>query len=398
MKSKWTGRIVLALLGAAILAAFAWALREQPALVDVAAVRAGPMQVTIREDGVTRVREVYTVSTPMAGRISRTLLSEGDHVEAGKTVIAAIYPLDPPLIDARTNAELDAARTAARSGVDIAESELQRAQTALRIAREDLERAIRLRAPGVISQSALQETRNQVDLQEAAVEAARSTVAFRRAELASAEARFLQPDPLDPRSGDCCIRLYAPIDGSVLNVRTRSEQAVQAGSPIAEIGDTSDLEVVVDVLSADAVRIIPGMRALLHEWGGDRPLEARVDKIEPAAFTRVSALGIEEQRVNVLLELVEGDPRLGHGFRNVAELVVWECAQCLQVPISALFRTGNEWSAFVVEGQRLRTASLRIGNMNNEMAEVLDGLEAGDIVVVHPSDSVEAGSLVEIRQ
>jgi HlyD family secretion protein len=166
---------------------------------------------------------------------------------------------------------------------------------------------------------------------------------------------------------------------------------------VAEIGDTGDLEIIVDLLSADAVRIAPGTRAGIGEWGGDTLLEAVVRKIDPAAFTKVSALGIEEQRVNAVLDLLSSDRRLGHGFRVVAELVAWECAKCLQVPISALFRTGDAWTVFVVEGQRLRATTVRIGRMNDETAEVLEGLAAGQTVVVHPSDAIEDGSLVEYR-
>ncbi|WP_159587475.1 efflux RND transporter periplasmic adaptor subunit [Chelativorans xinjiangense] len=398
MKSAWFKRLLMALAAAAVVAGFAWSLREQPSLVDVAVIRQAPMKVTIREEGMTRVREVYTVSAPIAGYLSRTALREGDFVEAGKTVVAEIQPLDPPLIDRRTEAELLAARDAARSGVGIAESELQRAETALRLAETELERALKLHGPGVISESALQKAANEVELLKAAVEAARATVGFRRAELASAEARLLQPGQRDPEAESCCVSVLAPVDGTVLAVLEKSEQAVAAGARIAEIGDTGDLEVVVDLLSADAVRIAPGTKALVRDWGGDRPLEATVRRVDPAAFTKVSALGIEEQRVNTVLDLDDSDNRLGHGYRVFAEMTVWECADCLQVPISALFRNGSAWNVFVVDNGRLRQADLEIGQMNDEMAGVLGGIEAGDVVVLHPADTLEEGSRVERRE
>lgn len=397
MNSVWIKRAGLGLVAIAIAAAFVWALAEQPTLVDTASITRGPMKVTIREEGTTRVREVYTISAPIAGHLARTVLKEGDLVKAGVTVVAAIHPLDSPLIDRRTEAELLAARDAARSGVGIAEIDLQRAETALRLAEDELARALRLFAPGVISESALQRVTNQVEQQKANVDAAKATIGFRRAELASAEARLLQPDALDPSGKDCCVNLLAPADGTVLSIVARSEQALAAGARIAEIGDISDLEVVVDLLSSDAVRIAPGTMALVSDWGGARGLDARVRRVDPAAFTKVSALGIEEQRVNAVLDLLESDDRLGHGYRVFAEMTVWECGSCVQVPISALFRSGSRWNVFMLEGDRLRQAEIEIGHMNDEVAEVLGGLTPGDVVVLHPADTLADGGLASQR-
>ena len=392
MNAVWMKRAGLALAAAAIAAGFAWALREQPALVDIAIVAEGPMRVTIREEGRTRVRDVYTVSAPIAGHLSRTVLEEGDAVVAGETVVAAIHPLDPPLIDRRTEAELLAARDAARSGVGIAESELQRVETGLQLAEDELARALKLFGPGIISESALQKAQNQVDLSKAAVQAARATIAFRRAELASAEARLLMPSPRGGDEDSCCVNLLAPIDGSVLTVHAQSEQAVAVGAPIADIGDTTKLEIVVDLLSSDAVRIGAGTVATITGWGGDEALPAVVRRVDPAAFTKVSALGIEEQRVNAVLDLETGDARLGHAYRVLAEMTVWSCDLCLTVPIPALFRSGSDWTVFVLDGGRLRQRRVGIGRMNDETAQVLDGLSPGDAVVLHPGDRIADGS------
>lgn len=396
MPGIWTKRIGLLLLAAAVVAGFYYAMREQPVLVDIAAVVEAPMRVTIRQEGATRVREVYTISAPIAGHLTRAVIKEGDRLRAGITVVASIRPLDPPLIDSRTEAELLAARDAARSAVAIAEIELARATTALRLAQDELDRALKLFAPGIISESALQRYASQVEIQKAAVDAARATIEVRKAEFASAEARLLQPGPSEP-DGGCCVNLTAPVDGTVLGVLARSEQAVAVGTRIAEVGDTGDLEVVVDLISSDAVAVGPGTRASVTDWGGARPLAARVRRIDPAAFTKVSALGIEEQRVNAVLDLEETDARLGHGFRVFAEMVVWECASCLQVPIGALFREGSRWSVFVVDGDRLRRAAVTLDHMNDEVAEVTGGLAVGERVVLHPSDQVEEGSPVEFR-
>lgn len=397
MNSIWLKRAGLVALVLAVAAGFAWALRERPALVDAAMVAEAPMTVTIREEGMTRVHDIYTVSAPIAGHLTRTVLREGDPVVARETVVASIHPLDPPLIDRRTEAELLGARDAARSSVGIAEAELQSAQTKLKLAEEDLARALKLFAPGVISESALQKITNQVESERASVDAAKATVGFRQAELASAEARLLQPDPSDPTGESCCVNLVAPVNGTVLTVFARSEQAVAAGMPIAEIGDTSDLEIVVDLLSADAVKISPGTQAAIRDWGGERALAATVRRVDPAAFTKVSALGIEEQRVNTILDLTEHDARLGHGYRVFVEIPVWDCRSCLQVPIGALFRTGNEWNVFVIENDHVRAAAIEVGRMNDEVAQVLGGLTAGELVVVHPGDTLENGSLVERR-
>jgi len=398
MNAVWTKRIGLSLAAAAVVAGFAWALREQPALVDVAIVAEGPMQVTIREEGRTRVRDVYTVSAPIAGHLSRTVLEEGDPVVANETVVAAIHPLEPPLIDRRTQAELLAARDAARSGVGIAEGELQRVETGLRLAEDELARALKLFGPGVISESALQKAQNGVDLNRAAVEAARATVAFRRAELASAEARLLMPAPPEGGEDSCCVSLLAPVDGSVLAVHAQSEQAVALGAPIADIGDTARLEVVVDLLSSDAVRIGTGTEATITGWGGETALPAMVRRVDPAAFTKVSALGIEEQRVNAVLDLETGDPRLGHAYRVFAEMKVWTCDLCLTVPVPALFRSGSDWNVFVLADGRLRQTRVELGRMNDEVAQVLSGLSAGDAVVLHPGDTLAHGGTATRRE
>lgn len=398
MNTVWLKRGALLALVAAVAGGFAWALREQPALVDVAEVKEASMRVSVREEGVSRVRDVYAISAPIAGHLTRPVLEVGDRVEAGKTVVASIRPLDPPLLDRRTEAELFAARDAARSAVGIAEIELGQAEKALQLAEDERQRALKLHGPGIISESALERISNDVEIRRAAVAAARATVVFRQAELASTEARLLQPQAPKAANGeDCCVNIPAPVDGTVLEVAATSEQPVTAGAKIAEIGDTAALEVVVDLLSADAVRISPGTKALIDGWGGDRALPATVRRIDPAAFTRVSALGIEEQRVKVTLDLEAGDARLGHDYRVFVELALWECEQCLQLPIGALFRSGDRWSVFLVEGDRLRRSEVEIGHMNDETAEVLGGLAAGARIVVHPGDTLEDGSLIAVR-
>jgi HlyD family secretion protein len=365
----WLKRLVLLALVALMAAGFYLAMREKPVGVDAAFVRQGPMRVSIREQGIARVRNIYTVSAPIGGHLSRTLLTEGDKVESGKSVVASIHPLDPPLIDARTMAELQAARDAARSGVGIAMIDLQKAETALTFADEELKRAVRLFTPGVISESALQKFTTQVEIQKNAVDAARAAIAVRQAELASAEARLLQTDRSNPAKSDCCVNLVAPVSGTVLSLAVKSEQAVSPGMKIAEIGDISDLEIAVELLSSDAVRIKPGTRAQIVDWGSDDSLGATVRRVDPSAFTKISALGIEEQRVNAVLDLDQPDPRLGHNYRVFAQVVIWECAECIQVPVSALFRTGNDWTTFRIDEDRLSLQKIGIGQMNADFLQ-----------------------------
>ena len=399
MQGKWIKRIMGAIAIGAIVAGFAYALREKPQLVDVGVVTRGPMRVTVSQEGVTRVRDVYAVSSPIAGHLARTVLDEGDAVKANLTVVAAIHPLDPPLIDSRSQAELIAARDASRAAVSMAEIDLKRLQSDLQFARDNLKRAQALAKTNFLAQSTLQKAGTDVQVLEAQIGSAEAAIELRKAELASAEARLISPgDPNRKSEASCCVYLTAPVDGVILSVFTRSEQPVAIGTKIAEIGDPADLEVTVDLLSSDAVRVAPGSRAEIFDWGGDKVLSATVRRIDPAGFTKVSALGIEEQRVNLVLDLKDKDPRLGHGFRVYARMTLWQSDDTLQLPISALFRDGRQWSLFAIRDGRARQVAVEIGHMNDEVAELVGGLAEGDRVILHPSDMISEGTLVEKRQ
>ncbi len=394
-----TGRIGLAALAAIVGAGLYVALREQPVSVDAAPVIEGPMIVTIDQEGVTRVRNVYTVSAPISGHLDRTSLEEGDPVEANRTVVASIHPMDPPLIDRRTEAELLAAIEAARSGVAQAELEHQRALSALEPAEADLERAVRLFGSNIVSERDLQRATTEVALQEAQVKSTEARIRQRQAELNSAKARLMRPgdEILDIKGRECCVEVTAPIDGIVLSVRVKSEQAVAAGTPLAEVGDPRDLEIAVDLLSEDAVRIRPGLKATITDWGGEENLDATVRRVDPSAFTKVSALGIEEQRVNAVLDLDRPEPLLGHGYRVFARLAIWRSEKALQAPIAALFRTSGNWAVFRIVDDRAELVPVEIGHLNDESAEVTAGLSRGDRVVLHPSDTLDDGGLVAPR-
>ncbi len=400
---SWSRRLGLIAIGLAIAAGLYLATREDPVLVDVATVKSGPMTVTIDEEGETRVRDIYTVSAPIAGYLDRTTLEEGEAVVAHETVVASIHPLDPPFLDERTRTELVAAVEAAKSAVAVAEVEHTRTQMAYELAYSEYRRALELSTTNVISQSQLEKAQSSMSVLKAQVDAAVAVIELRQAELASAHARLQQPGRAGAASGaasadvDCCIKITSPESGVVLKVLARSEQAVSPGARIAEIGNPMNLEIVVDLLSSDAPKIKPGTKVVISQWGGGDELEAVVRRIDPAAFTKVSSLGIEEQRVNAVLDLNSVPERLGHGYRVLARLVVWSGEDIVQVPIGALFRSGGHWSAFTIEDGRAALRQIEIGQMNNQTAQILDGIEEGGQVILYPSDLLEDGSLIQQR-
>lgn len=390
-----TGLAAAALIGGAVYIAF----KETPVLVDLATASSGPMLVSVEEDGITRIRNVYAVSSPIAGHIDRVGYSEGDAIGEGEA-ITRIHPLDPPFLDTRTRTELMAAIDAARSGVALAEVELTSARTGRDLAKASQDRAIELAKTNIVSESALERMVGELDLAEAKVAAAEALIALRRAELASAQARLAQPGQtsIGDANGQCCVDIVSPIDGIILSLNAKSEQAASIGQLIAEVGDPADLEIIVDVLSADAVKVKPGGQALITDWGGNEVLNATVERIEPSAFTKVSALGISEQRVNAVLTLSGPPPAdLGHGFRVLANLVTWSSDAALQVPVSALYRDNGDWAVFRVEGDRARIAAVTIGHMTDRTAEIVDGLEEGDRIILYPGDTLEDGSLIGDR-
>ncbi len=395
----WTERIIVMLVVGAIPYGIFVAFREQATSVDLAKVASGHFQLTIREEGTTRVRDVYTVSSPISGQLDRLDLDEGDLVFAGKTTISSIRPLDPPFLNQRLQLELQSSLKAAQSAVDLALVERERSRVALRLAQSAYDRAVTLSQKNFLPQSQMEQAYNALQLQNAQVESAKAAIDLRTAELESVRARMVQPGTdSNQRAGtDCCIKISAPVDGVVLKILARSEQPVIPGTRIAEIGNPENLEVVVDLLSSDAVHIKPGTQVVLSDWGGAQEIEGQVRKVEPAAFTKVSSLGIEEQRVNIVIDPIMTPKQLGHGYRIMANLVVWEDSDVLQIPIGALFRSNGEWAVFGIKDDRAVIRSLKIGNINDEAAQVISGLKDGDRVILYPNDSLQDGGLISPR-
>lgn len=397
--SKWANWFVTIIVGLALVAGVYWAMRERPASVDIASVASAPMQVSIQEEGVTRVRDVYSVSSPISGRLDRIRLDEGQAVKAGETLIASVHPSAPPFLDRRTQRDLQSALDAAQSAVALAEVEHERAQMALILAQSEYDRSAILAEKKIQPLSQLEKDFNTLELQKAQVKSTQATIDLRKAELARANARLEQPSEsvLKNHSDDCCVQVRAPVDGVVLSILARSEQVVAAGARLVEIGDPRELEIVIDLLSSDAAGIKPGATVLISEWGGPERLRGTVRRVDPAAFTKVSSLGIEEQRVNVIIDLDKREPALGHGFRVIGNLVVWQGDDVLQVPIGALFRSGGSWAVFLVRDGRAQLRMIEIGHMNRDHAEIVSGLRAGDAVILYPNDELKDGSLVERR-
>jgi HlyD family secretion protein len=377
---------------------FAVALWPETLAVDVDTVAQGPLRVTIDEEGETRIRHRFVVSTPVAGRVLRVDLEPGDRVTRGNTVVARIQPEPPPLLDARSRAEAEAAVTAARAALGRSRAELNRARTARDLAQGELKRARELSEAGLTTQQALETRQSEAQATEEQVQAATFLVASAEAELERALARLR---PMGTTTSAGVVTIEAPVDGVVLKRFRESEAAVPAGEPLVEIGDPQNLEIVSDLLSTDAVRVPRGARVLIVEWGGDHELEARVRRVEPSGFTKISALGVEEQRVNVIMDFVnpaEGWSRLGDAYRVEVRIVVWEAERVLKVPTSALFRHGDAWAVYVLEAGRARRTLLQLGRRNDQEAEVTNGLADGAVVVVHPSDALADGARAEPRE
>jgi HlyD family secretion protein len=389
-------------LGALLVAGLVYAFWERPVPVDLATVERGPLRVSIDEEGETRVRDVFVLSAPVTGMAKRVMLDVGEAVEMGETVVAEIEPIDPTLLDARTEIEGEAAIRSAEAALKLARSELVRGQAELDFAQGELERQRKLKESGVVADRALEEARREFRTRFLSLETARAALQERSFDLDRARAHLVSPLDAEDPHGHCeCIPIHAPVSGRILSVLHESAGVVQAGEPLVEIGDPRDLEIVVDLLSADAVKVEEGQRVLIEEWGGEAPLEGRVRRVEPLGFTKVSALGIEEQRVNVVIDLTspqESWQRLGHGYRVEVKIVLWEGDGVLALPLSSFFRRDDgDFAVFVVEDGVVRVRPVERGRQTGLEAEVVAGLEAGETVVLYPNDRVAEGVRVVPR-
>lgn len=400
VRKKWLKRGMMGAGVALAVILLALALRAPPVAVDIGQVTRGPLAVTIDEEGETRVRETYVVSAPVGGRLLRITADVGDPAEGGETILARIEPSAPAFLDRRSETEAKAQISAAKAALALAEADVKRAMADRDLARTELRRVEELIQSSAVSQAALDRARATFERAQAALQTAQAAVDVARYQLESAEAMLITPGNAGASDTACCLDVRAPVSGRVLQLIQKSETVVGPGTPLVSLGDPNDLEIVVDLLSMDAVKIREGAAADIIGWGGDHVLSATVRRIEPFGFTKISALGVEEQRVNVILDFT-GPPEawqaLGHGYRVEARIMVWQADDVLQVPASALFRLRGDWAVFVVENGAAHTRRITIGRMNDQAAQVLDGLAAGNHVVLHPGNAMADGVRVTAR-
>ena len=402
------------LLIAIVVAGAFMAMRPQPVEVSATAVSRGPLRVTVEEEGKTRLRDRFVVSAPVAGYVRRIAWKEGDNVRAGD-VAATLEPLRAQVLDMRTREQGEARLKAAEATMRVSQARLSTAEQQARAAQADaaywaqqLERETPLTKSGDIPQERLARTRSEATRTEAARRAAESAVATVRAEIEQARAEvdaartsLLEPAVNHRSSTGELVTVRWPVSGRILKLVKESEGVVQAGEPLIELGNTRALEVEVEVLSVDAVKMAPGTEVEFTRWGGEKPLEGRVRVVEPSGFTKISALGVEEQRVRVIADITSPEEqwkRLGHGYRVEAIFILWRGDQVLQVPASALFRTGEQWNVFVIEGEHARRRAVELGHRNGLAAEIAAGAKEGEMVIPHPDETVEEGKQVVVKK
>lgn len=386
-------------IAAILIAGLVYAFMPRPTAVDLSTIGKDRITVTVTDEGKAEVREVYRITAPVAGRLMRVGLEVGDKVKAGMTELARIEPSAPVFLDVRTEAEARAAVEVAKASMDLADAEWKRAQAEEEFTSAELERSRSLFTRGTIPKQRLDEAERAYRVAAADLLTAQARRDQARHELEVAEAKLVSPTATTAETTACeCLVLRAPVDGEVLQVIEESETSLAPGAGIIEIGDPKDLQIRVDLLSEDAVLVQPGQAATVDGWGGD-PLQAVVRRIEPFGYTKVSALGIEEQRVDVLLDIVdppEGWSRLGHGYRVDVSIFLHD-VEDRAVPTPALFRSGSSWAVFKVVDGKAVLQPVELGHRNAEKAQVIGGLEPGEIVILNPPDMVTDGVLVEAR-
>jgi HlyD family secretion protein len=393
--------MLLMLAAAGIAAALVYGFRPQPAAVELAEARLAPLRITVEEEGKTRVTDRYTVSAPVAGFVRRLRFKTGDALTQGQ-VIATLEPLRAGVLDPRSRAESEARVRAAEAAVAAAQERVRAANADVSWAESNLARVRSLAKTGDVSQESLDRAQTEYQRLTAALRSAQFAVEMAKGEWEAARAALQHSAASDGNHAPAeLVQVRAPVSGRILSLIRESEGVVAPGQVLMEIANAGSLEVVVEVLSADAVKIAPGMRVLFERWGGPKPLEGRVRMVEPTAFTKISALGVEEQRVRVVVDFTSPRTdwvRLGDGYRVEAAFVLWENPAVLQVPASALFRVGDGWAVFVVQDGKAVRRAVDVGHRNGIAAEITSGISPGEKVILHPDDSVAEGKPVIERR
>ncbi len=395
MSTKNFKSIIKIALGGAALGLLVYAFIPEPVLVDMTQVTKSDLLITIEGEGKTRIHDIYVVSTPIDGRITRITSEPGDIVEAGKTVIANMYPANPTFLNKRLETQAKADVEGAKAALALASARVTQAQAQLDYELADFKRTQALYSQNTVSQAQVEKAQLQITTLRAELDTTRSNENVMRSRLEVAKATLLQPKEgsADNTTG-CQICIHSPVDGKVLRILHKSESIVPVGTPVVEIGNPEDLEVNIEMLSTNAVKVKVGDDALIKRWGGEQDIAARVKMVEPSGFTKISALGVEEQRVNVILSFTDTKDKwqsLGDAFRVEASIITDKAKNVLVVPISSLFRQNEQWSVFKVVEGTATIQGVQVGRRNDRFAEITQGLNLAEQVITHPSNAIEDG-------
>lgn len=391
--------IIVIIIAGGVISAIVYGFTPKPVPVDVVKASRGPLGVTVEEEGRTRVKDRFVVSAPVAGVMRRIQFDVGDRVRKGQSLVE-LEPLKSNLLDPRSHAAAQATVSSAEASLKVEEERARAAAADAEYARTNLERIKKLHGGGYVARDALEQAEAGAKRAGANLLSAEAAVKVARFQLDKAQTALRHSAAENTRIQGKIVTIQSPVNGSVLKIYRESEGVVQSGEPVMDIGDPEKLEVKVEVLSADAIKMKPGTSVLFERWGGNSPLSGRVRVVEPAGFTKISSLGVEEQRVLVIVDLMSSDRdalRLGDGYRLEASFVIWEGKDILQVPASALFRNQEGWAIFVVKNNRALKRDVRIGHRTGLIAEILSGLTEGEEVISHPDNSIEDRARVRLR-
>lgn len=387
--------------GAALMLGLGYvAFQDDPIPVDLHVIESGPLEITINADGVTRIKDIYDIASPITGTALRSPVDVGDKVVAGESVVAVVRPATPGLLDSRSMLQAEASVQEAEAALHVAETELANAEEQETLARSQFNRTQTLVSRDVASLTQLEDAAQRLAVAETSVDAAKARIDMAQGTLRRAETMLQVPQSSEQADLSCCLQITSPADGVVLSIAGTSERPVVTGAPLLRLGDPAELEIVADLLSSDAVRLQLGADAVVERWGGPAPLSATLTSIAPAAETSISALGIEEQRLDAVFDITtpaEERVRLGDGFAVFVRITEWRTEDAVQVPLSALFKRNGDWSVFVASDGIAVEQPITIGRQNAQFAEVLEGLEVGASVVTHPNDQLVTGEEIVVR-
>lgn len=393
---KW---MVVSIITAGVVFAIVYGFMPKPAPVDLVKASRGPLKVTVEEEGKTRVKDRFVLSAPVAGFMRRINLDVGDRIQKGE-ILVELEPLKSTLLDPRSRAAAEAAVSSAEAAVKAEEERMRAAAADSEYAERNLARIEKLQDGGYVAKDAVELAQAGAKRAAANLLSAEASVKVAKFELDRALTALRHSAAENTGIQGKIVTIQAPVSGSVLKLHRESEGVVQAGEPLMDIGDPTNLEVKVEVLSADAVKIKAGTPVLFERWGGSSILSGKVRIVEPAGFTKVSSLGVEEQRVLVIVDLTssdQGEQRLGDGYRMEASFIIWEGKDVLQVPASALFRKHEGWAVFVAKNNKALLREVKVGHRTGLAAEILSGLTVGEEVISHPDNSIEEGTRIRPR-